>query len=149
MTDFQDNARAALIEFVEQNPGGVLASHPQSGDFPEAAWIDLAVSATAGGGEPGEIVFGTDRRSRKALNIGARPEVSLVVVSGRGQEIQVEALARVLGGEDSARAGEAIAAAHPEGGGDPDYVCVVGLEPKWVRWVDMSTMPPTMQDFEV
>ncbi|NHU86236.1 pyridoxamine 5'-phosphate oxidase family protein [Kocuria sp. JC486] len=149
MTDFQDNARAALIEFVEQNPGGVLATHPQSGDFPEAAWINLAVTAPRNAAEQGEIVFGTDRRSRKALNIGARPEVSLVVVSGQGQEIQVEALARVLGGDDAVRAGDAIAAAHPEGGGDPDYVCVVGLKPTWVRWVDVSTTPPTMQDFEV
>ena len=131
---------SSLSAFISENPGGVLASHPVEGDFPEAAWVNLAVTGS------GTVVFGTDRRSRKALNIGSRPQVSLVVVSGTGQEIQLEALARVLGGDVAEHAADALATAHPEGGGDPDYLCVVGLEPRWMRWVDLTTVPPTMEE---
>lgn len=133
----------ALTDFVREHPGGVLATHPVEGDFPEAAWVNLAVTAS------GTIVFGTDRRSRKALNIGSRPEVALAVVSGQGQEIQVEALARILGGEQAEHAADALAVKHPEGGGDPEYVCVVGLDPRWMRWVDVSVTPPVMEDTEL
>ncbi|MDO5618490.1 pyridoxamine 5'-phosphate oxidase family protein [Kocuria sp.] len=129
-----------LTTFVSEYPGGVLASHPVEGEYPEAAWVNLAVTGS------GTVVFGTDRRSRKALNIGSRPEVSLVVVSGAGQEIQVEAVAHVLGGDAAEHAADVLAVAHPEGGGEPDYLCVVGLQPRWMRWVDVSVTPPVMEE---
>lgn len=141
MTHLNPDPSVTLTSFVTANPGGVLASHPVEGDFPEAAWVNLAVTGS------GTVVFATDRRSRKALNIGSKPEVSLVVVSGTGQEIQVEALARVVGGDTAEHAVNALAVAHPEGGGDPDHACVVGLHPRWMRWVDVSTTPPTMEEF--
>lgn len=140
MTDQNPEPAAVLAAFVQRHPGGVLATHPAEGDFPEAAWVNLAVTGS------GTIVFATDRRARKALNIGSRPEVSLVVVSGQGQEIQMEALARVLGGSEAEHAADALAIAHGESAEDPAYLCVVGLEPRWMRWVDVKTSPPVMEE---
>ncbi|GAA1756368.1 hypothetical protein GCM10009767_14660 [Kocuria aegyptia] len=112
-----------------------------SGDgCPESAWINLAAHGD------GRLVFGTNERSRKYANLRADPRVSLVVVSGTGQEFQLEGEATVLEGPDARDAGEVLESRHPGATGKAS-TRLVAVRPRWARFVDISVDPPVREEF--
>lgn len=111
-----------------------------AGGCPESAWVNLAA---LGDGRP---VFGTNERSRKFENLLADPLVSLVVVSGTGQELQLEGEAVVLGGPAARSAGELLEARHPGATGKPSTRFVAVLL-RWGRFVDVAAEPPLREEF--
>jgi len=124
---------------VRAHGGGVVATSSGSG-CPESAWINLAADGD------GHLVFGTNVRSRKYANLRAEPRVSLVVVSGTGQEFQLEGEARVLDGPAARAAGELLEARHPGATGKPS-TRVVAVALRWARFVDVAADPPVREEF--
>lgn len=112
-----------------------------SGDgCPESAWINLAADGD------GRLVFGTNERSRKHANILADPRVSLVVVSGTGQEFQLEGEAVVLEGPAARSAGGLLESRHPGATGKPS-TRLVAVRLRWARFVDVAAEPPVREEF--
>lgn len=109
---------------------------------PESAWINLAAL------EDGRLVFGTNERSRKYANLLTDPRVSLVVVSGTGQEFQLEGEAAVLEGSDAQDAGEVLETRHP-GATGKDSTRLVAVRPRWARFVDIAVEPPVREEFSL
>jgi hypothetical protein len=125
-------------DFVRAHGGGVVATNSGTG-CPESAWINLAAL------DDGRLVFGTNERSRKYRNLLADPRVSLVVVSGDGQEFQLEGEAAVLEGSAARDAGELLEARHPGATGKAS-TRLVAVRPHWARFVDVAAEPPVRED---
>ncbi|WP_344121292.1 pyridoxamine 5'-phosphate oxidase family protein [Kocuria aegyptia] len=128
-----------IADFVRAHGGGVVATNSGDG-CPESAWINLAAHGD------GRLVFGTNERSRKYANLRADPRVSLVVVSGTGQEFQLEGEATVLEGPDARDAGEVLESRHPGATGKAS-TRLVAVRPRWARFVDISVDPPVREEF--
>jgi hypothetical protein len=111
-----------------------------AGGCPESAWVNLAVLGD------GRLVFGTNERSRKYENLLADPRVSLVVVSGTGQEFQLEGEAAVPVGADARAAEEQLESRHPGATGRPS-TRLVTVRPRWGRFVDVAVDPPVREEF--
>jgi pyridoxine/pyridoxamine 5'-phosphate oxidase len=107
---------------------------------PESAWINLTVLGD------GRLVFGTNERSRKYVNLLADPRVSLVVVSGTGQEFQLEGEAAVLEGLAARDAGEVLESRHP-GATAKASTRLVAVRARWARFVDIAVDPPVREEF--
>ncbi|PAU91366.1 MULTISPECIES: pyridoxamine 5'-phosphate oxidase family protein [Kocuria] len=130
-----------VTAFVRAHGGGVVATNSGAG-CPESAWINLAALGD------GRLVFGTNERSRKYANLLADPRVSLVVVSGTGQEFQLEGEAAVLEGSAAQDAGEVLESRHP-GATDKDSTRLVAVRPRWARFVDIAADPPVREEFSL
>lgn len=135
MSAFTDRPAETIARFATEQGGAVVSTLPAEGAHPESAWVNIAVA------DDGRIVFEANKRSRKVANLRSRPEVALVLVDGAAHEFQLEAQAEVLEGreEDTGRA--ALLEAHPDAGGDPSKVVLVGLRIVWARWVDATVKP--------
>ncbi|MFC4903908.1 MULTISPECIES: pyridoxamine 5'-phosphate oxidase family protein [Kocuria] len=127
-----------MRDFVRTHGGGVVATNSGTG-CPESAWINLTAH------EDGRLVFGTNERSRKYANLRADPRVSLVVVSGDGQEFQLEGRAAVLEGPAAQDAGELLESRHP-GATGKDSTRLVAVRLHWARFVDVAADPPVRED---
>ncbi len=129
-----------LVDFVRTHGGGVVATNAP-GACPESAWVNLVAD------DDGRLVFGTNTASRKFANLGADPRVSLVVVSGTGQEYQLEGEAVVLAGEPARAAAGLLESRHPGSGGhDPAATRLVEVTVGWVRFVDVAVDPPVREE---
>ena len=132
---------ARLVDFVRAHGGGVVATNSKDA-HPESAWVNLVAD------EGGRLVFGTNQESRKFANLTRDPKVSVVVVSGAGQEFQLEGEAVVLEGEVAQEAGRRLEARHPGSGGhDPSATRLVGVAVRWGRFVDVAVEPPAREEF--
>lgn len=130
-----------IVDFVRAHGGGVVATSGTTGG-PESAWINLAAD------DDGRLLFGTNQHSRKYANLRADPRVSLVVVSGTGQEFQLEGEAALLDGPAAEAAGELLEARHPGSGGqDPASTRLVEVAVRWARFVDVAVEPPAREEF--
>ncbi|MFI7578973.1 pyridoxamine 5'-phosphate oxidase family protein [Kocuria kalidii] len=127
-----------MVDFVRAHGGGVVATN-SGGGCPESAWVNLAALGD------GRLVFGTNERSRKYANLLADPQVSLVLVSGAGQEFQLEGEAAVLEGSAAQDAGEVLESRHPGATGKPS-TRLVAVRPTWARFVDVAAEPPVREE---
>ncbi|MCA0296118.1 MAG: pyridoxamine 5'-phosphate oxidase family protein [Actinobacteria bacterium] len=82
-----------LIEFVRERLLAVVSTVGPEGN-PQSALVGVAAT------EDGEILFDTDRGSRKARNLMADPRVSLVVGWDDEYTVQLEGVADVLQGAE-------------------------------------------------
>ncbi|MFI7482150.1 pyridoxamine 5'-phosphate oxidase family protein [Kocuria sp. M1R5S2] len=130
-----------VADFVRRSGGGVVATNSADG-CPESAWVNLAAFGD------GRLVFGTNERSRKYANLLADPRVSLVVVSGAGQEFQLEGEAALPDGADARAAEQLLESRHPGATGKPS-TRVVTVRPRWARFVDVAAEPPVREEFSL
>ncbi len=137
------------MAFVRDHGGGVVATNSGTG-CPESAWINLAAAEdeqpVPGAPAFGTLVFGTNGRSRKHVNLRADPRVSLVVVSGTGQEVQLEGDAALLEGPTARAAAALLEARHPGSVGKPS-TRLVAVTVRWARFVDVAVEPPLREEF--
>jgi general stress protein 26 len=140
MTPTSPEAVGRLVDFVRAHGGGVVATNSDSG-YPGSAWVNLVAD------DDGRLVFGTNTASRKFSNLSSDPKVSLVLVSGAGQEFQLEGDAEVLEGEAAQEAGQRLEARHPGSGGhEPESTRLVEVAVRWARFVDVAVDPPAREE---
>ena len=133
-----------LIDFVRRAGTAVVASNSGTG-CPESAYVNIAITDGA------RIVFGTNAASRKFQNICSDPRVSMVVMQGDQDEVQLEGEARVLEGSEAAAAGETLEAQHPGATGthDPDSLRIVEVGVRWALHTDVSQNPPVRAELSL
>ncbi len=141
MTPTAPDPVGRIVEFVRTHGGGVVATNSAQG-CPESAWVNLVAD------DDGRLVFGTNTASRKFANLGSDPRVSLVLVSGTGQEFQLEGEAAVLEGAAEQDAAAVLEARHP-GATDKDSTRLVAVRSRWARFVDVAVEPPVREEFEL
>lgn len=133
-----------LIEFLRAAGGAVVASNSGTG-HPESAYVNIAVTDSA------RIVFGTNAASRKFENISSDPRVSMVVMRGGQDEVQLEGEARVLEDSEAAAAGETLEARHPGATDthDPASLRIVEVGVRWALHTDASQDPPVREELSL
>lgn len=141
MTPTSPDTVGRIVDFVRAHGGGVVATNSDRG-YPESAWVNLVAD------DDGRLVFGTNIASRKFSNIGSDPRVSLVLISGTGQEFQLEGDAAVLEGDAAQEAGQRLENRHPGSGGhEPESTRLVEVGLRWARFVDVAVEPPAREEF--
>ncbi|RKQ36305.1 pyridoxamine 5'-phosphate oxidase family protein [Kocuria tytonis] len=130
-----------LIDFVRATGGAVLASNSGTG-CPESAYVNVAAT------DSGRIVLGTNTASRKFSNVTSDPRVSLVIMQGRTEEVQLEGEARVLEDSEAAAAGEVLEAQHPGATDthDPENLRILEITVRWGLHTDVTQRPPLMEE---
>ena len=133
-----------LIDFLRAAGGAVVASNSGTG-HPESAYVNIAITDDA------RIVFGTNAASRKFENICSDPRLSMVVMRGRQDEVQLEGEARVLEDSEAAAAGETLEAQHPGATDthDPQSLRIVEVGVRWALHTDVSQNPPVREELSV
>lgn len=124
-----------MVAFIRARPLAVVAT--SLGDRPEAALVGIAVT------DDGELVFDTDRGSRKLSNLVRNHRVALVIGWEEERTLQAEGDARVPEGAERASLLETYFSAFPDGrerAESPDIVHVA-IRPDWARLSDFSQGP--------
>ncbi len=127
-----------LYDFIKSEKYAVVSSTNRAGQ-PESALVAFSES------QKPELVFVTNKNSRKIKNILLNPNVSIVI--GLGDEhlttVQFEGVARVVKMESAGEYAEGHYAKHPillQHKDDLDE-CFVVISPVWARYTNYSTLP--------
>lgn len=133
-----------LIEFVRRAGAGVIASNSGTG-YPESAYVHLAAN------DMGRIIFGTNALSRKFTNITSDPRISLVILNGAAEEVQIEGEAVVLDETQVAAAAEVLGAQHPDSAetSDPENMRLLEVTVRWASHTDAREVPPAQRELEL
>lgn len=133
-----------LIDFVRDVGTAVVATNSGTG-YPESAYVNVAITDSA------RIVLGTNAASRKFENISSDPRVSMVVMRGGQDEVQLEGEARVLEDSEAAAAGETLEAQHPGATNthDPASLRIVEVGVRWALHTDVSQSPPVRKELSL
>ncbi|MDO4919764.1 pyridoxamine 5'-phosphate oxidase family protein [Kocuria sp.] len=133
-----------LVEHVRAAGAAVVASNSGTG-HPESAYIRVAAT------DAGRIVFGANVASRKVSNITADPRISMVVMRGTTDEVQLEGEARVLEGSEAAGAAQTLEAQHPGSTDtrDPDSLRLVEVTVRWALHTDVGAQPPVREELSL
>lgn len=133
-----------VAEFMRAQKWAVVSSVSDAGTA-QSAVIGIATSDRL------EVVFDTLSSSRKAANLRARPQVSLVIggLDGGEKTVQCEGIADLPSGEDLERLKRAYYAAFPDGPSRlpwPDLI-YVRVRLTWLRYSDFADAPPMIETF--
>jgi general stress protein 26 len=131
-----------IYKFIEGRRLAVLASVGPD-QKPQAALMGIAVT------EGLEIVFDTVRSTRKYANLKSRPSAAFVIGWAGEITLQYEGRAREVSGKELEPYQQLYFEKWPDGqfrAKMPDTVYFV-VEPKWIRYSDYSTAPPTIEEF--
>ena len=127
-----------LYDFIKSEKYAVVSSANRAGQ-PESALVAFSENKKL------EIIFATNKDSRKVKNILLNPNVSVVI--GLGGEhlttLQIEGTARLVNLEDAGEYSKNHYQKHPilsQHKDDPG-ACFVAITPVWVRYTNYSTMP--------
>jgi pyridoxine/pyridoxamine 5'-phosphate oxidase len=134
-------SKAELYEIVRYYTLGVVATRDEHGG-PEAALVGIAVSETL------ELVFDTDKTSRKFHNLLHCPMVAAVIGWDNETSIQYEGEARLLSGKEDDLFREIYFQAYPDGrqrAADPRIVHFK-IEPRWIRYSNYNA-PVLIEEF--
>ncbi len=129
--------RAAIYAFMTQFRYGVISSTSSSGTA-QSALVGIAVTQDL------EIIFDTEKSSRKYPNLMERPTCSFVVGWGGEQTVQFEGVAIEPEGKELERAQKAYFAVWPHGPARilwPNIAYFV-VQPRWIRFSDFDHIPP-------
>jgi general stress protein 26 len=121
--------RQQFINFVRERGLAVLATRGADG-APQAALVGITATGR------GELVFDTNRGSRKYRNLSAFAQVALVIGWDNEMTVQCEGAADIPTGADRDRCLQAYFAQYPDGverAHDPDIVHV-RVRPSWLRY---------------
>jgi hypothetical protein len=135
--------REELLDFLRAQPWAVEASVTGDGG-PQAAVLGVAVTDRL------ELVFDTFGTSRKASNLRANPRIAVVVGWDEGQTAQIEGVADEPVGAERQRLKDVYLRRFPDGHeraalGEITYFRIL---PKWIRYSDFRTTPPTVVVFD-
>ena len=129
--------RAAIYAFMTRFRFGVISSTSSNGT-PQSALVGIAVTQDL------EIIFDTEKSSRKYPNLIERPTCSFVVGWGGEQTVQFEGIAIEPEGTELERVQEAYFAVWPDGPARilwPNIAYFV-VQPRWIRFSDFDQIPP-------
>lgn len=130
--------RAALIEFMREQPWAVVATTTPKG--PEAAVIGVVITDDL------EIVFDSEVSSRKVQNLRRDPRVALVIGWDSGKTVQYEGIAD----EPSSSALDPLRARYlarfPDGveRAAKSDIAYVRVKPTWIRFSDFTGPTPVV-----
>src|SRR5208282_4993124 len=113
-----------------------------SNGTPQSALVGIAVTQNL------EIVFDTEKSSRKYPNLVERPSCSFVVGWGGEQTVQFEGVAFEPNGDELKHYQAAYFAAWPDGPARmawPGIVYFV-VRPRWIRLSDFDQSPPLIEE---
>jgi uncharacterized pyridoxamine 5'-phosphate oxidase family protein len=125
--------RAKLLEFLQKNRLGVVATTCGNGD-PQSALVGIAVT------ERFEIVFDTVGRTRKCQNLRRHPQISVVVGWEQEITVQYEGIADEPGGRELERLKAVYFAVYPEciSHQNREGITYVRIRPTWIRYSDFN-----------
>ena len=133
-----------VAEFMRAQKWAVVSSVSDAGTA-QSAVIGIATSDRL------EVVFDTLSSSRKAANLRARPQVSLVIggLDGGEKTVQCEGIADLPSGEDLERLKRAYYAAFPDGPSRLPWpgLIYVRVRLTWLRYSDFADAPPMIETF--
>jgi hypothetical protein len=129
--------RATIYAFMIRFRYGVISSTSRNGTS-QSALVGIAVTKGL------EIVFDTEKSSRKYANLIERPACSFVVGWGGEQTAQFEGVAIEPKGPELERVQEAYFAVWPDG---PERILWPNIayfvvRPRWIRFSDFDQNPP-------
>jgi pyridoxine/pyridoxamine 5'-phosphate oxidase len=128
--------RQRILQFINEHPLMVISTL-NSHNMPESAVVGFGET------ESFELIFGTDINTRKAQNILANGNVSVVIGWDGAGTIQYEGVARKLEGEEvnkySAIYFEKVPKSrrHKDIAGETYFL----IEPKWLRYTEVAIEP--------
>jgi len=129
--------QAAIYSFMARFRYGVISSTSRNGT-PQSALVGIAVTQDL------EVVFGTEKSSRKYPNLIERPMCSFVVGWSGEQTVQFEGVAVEPEGTELERVQKAYYLAWPDGPARllwPNIAYFV-VQPRWIRFSDFDQVPP-------
>lgn len=135
--------RHELLEFLRSQPWAVEASVTVASE-PQAAVIGVAVTDAL------ELAFDTHTTSRKAANLRANPRIAIVMGWDDGRTAQLEGVVDEPVGAERERLQEVYLRRFPDGHErkcQPD-ITYFRVSPRWIRFSDFRTSPPTVLVFE-
>lgn len=132
--------KAFLLSFIKRRQRAVVATVNQAGE-PEAALIGYGETDNF------EILFGTNRASRKYRNLQANPKAALVIGMDDDQTLQYEGIAEeIVQDADIEQVKGLYYAKTPEARryeNEPGQT-YFKVQPRWLRFTDISTDPDTI-----
>ncbi|HEX4286525.1 MAG TPA: pyridoxamine 5'-phosphate oxidase family protein [Terracidiphilus sp.] len=133
--------RTALHAYMSRARYGVISSLAGDGS-PQSALVGIAL------GPELEIVFDTLKKTRKYLNLTARPACSVVLWWNGEQTVQVEGLAFEPSGADLEQYREIYFTAWPDGRDRLAWEGITHLvvRPHWIRVTDYDQSPPLIEE---
>lgn len=136
--------KSALYTFMKKARYGVVSSLSANAT-PESALVGIAITPDL------EIVFDTDKTSRKYPNLRRHPACSVVLWWGGEQTVQVEGLAIEPEGEERERYRGAYFEAWPDGRDRLAWPGIVHfvVRPRWIRCSDYDQSPPLIDVTEL
>lgn len=137
MADVQ-HYHAVVLEFLKRHTLAVIATtHPNG--TPEAAVIDFSARDDL------EIVFDTFSNTRKYANFVQNPAAAIVVGWDSNITVQYEGLAEPVAANDVVRYQRDHIDRIPEEG---DFIergaIIFRIRPRWIRYSDFTSDPPTV-----
>jgi uncharacterized pyridoxamine 5'-phosphate oxidase family protein len=133
-----------IYDFLNARTLAVLSTVNDSG-VPEAAVIGF------GQNEKLEVIFGTDRASRKYSNMITNPKVALVIGWENGETVQYEGLSRELEVDEISFVKDTYWAKSPQAEvqyKNPGQRYFI-VTPLWIRHTDLKTKPWTIKELPV
>jgi len=126
-----------LYRFLREQKLAVVSSLSANGAV-ESALVGIAVTGDL------EIIFDTEKSSRKYRNILSHPAIAVVIGWENETTVQYEGIATELAGEEAAAFREIYFAAFP--GGRERFEKWPGLvhllvRPKWIRYSNFNSPP--------
>jgi pyridoxine/pyridoxamine 5'-phosphate oxidase len=133
--------KSALYSFMTRARYGVVSSVSASG-APESALVGIAVTPDL------EIIFDTDKTSRKYPNLRKHPGCSVVLWWGGEQTVQVEGVAIEPEGEELERYRGAYFETWPDGRNRLTWPGITHfvVRPRWIRSSDYDQSPPRIEE---
>jgi general stress protein 26 len=125
-----------LYDFLNRHKLAVIST-VNSKELPQSAIIGFGQTKDLA------ILFGTDNSSRKYMNLGHNPHVSLAVGGDTAETIQYEGIARELKDEELDLIKKNYwqknphAAAHHKNPGERYFI----VQPTWIRYTDLRIEP--------
>ena len=110
--------------------------------MPQSALVGIAIVPNF------EIVFDTVRTSRKYKNIIQNPAASFVIGCAGETTVQYEGEARELAGPELTALQAIYFAKFPDGPERLQWpgITYIAVKPRWIRYSDFSTSPPTIEE---
>lgn len=129
------NKKKFLLNFINSHNLAVISTAVNN--TPESAVVGFGQTDEL------EIIFGTNRSSRKYKNIKQNPSVSLVIGWEGGKTLQYEGQARELGSSDISLVENNYWQKVPEARSynEEEGQTYFLIKPKWIRYTDLSIQP--------
>ena len=133
---------ADLYKFLVQCKLGVLGTIGDAG-MPQSALVGIAVTADL------EIVFDTEKTSRKYPNLISRPVCSFAIGWTGEETVQYEGQAEELQGSELQRCHKVYFQAWPDGPSRMTWPGIVYfvVRPRWIRYSDFDQNPTFIREF--